>query len=90
MAGLEVFGVKTEPASTDHDNTYLACEHLNFRWDLNEVQQAEHMWREGLSVEDMAVAFKRPAKEVFILLLDRLEKDRIHTRHGGMFGNRRM
>lgn len=69
--------------------TYIACEQVNFTWSDLDVLQADHMWREGLSIEDMAVAFNRPVNEVFILLLDRLDSGRIKKRRGGMFGNAR-
>lgn len=68
---------------------YVACEDFNFFWSERDVAQMEHMWREGLPVSDMAVAFRRDPDEVALLVMDRVRHGYIHKRRGGVYGDKR-
>jgi hypothetical protein len=68
---------------------YVALEDMNFIWDARDVEQFDHMWREGLSLIDIARALDRDPDEVALLVMDRARKGRVQSRRGGIFGNRR-
>jgi hypothetical protein len=68
---------------------YVVCDELNFDWLHRDIDAFRHMWSEGLSVDDIAKAFKRPVDEVAILVLDQARKGDIQIRGGGAYGNRR-
>ncbi len=65
---------------------YVACDDLNFDWYVQDVATFDHMWVEGLSVDSIAEAFKRPVDEIAILVLDRARKGGIDIRAGGANG----
>lgn len=65
---------------------YLALEELDFTWDEREVVQFESLWREGISLWDIAESFGRDPDEVLILAIDRGRRGTIHKRAGGVFG----
>lgn len=68
---------------------YIACERLNFLWNPTDVVDFDHMWKEGLSISDIAAAFNRDCDEVTILAIDRAHSGHIRKRHGGAYGNKR-
>jgi len=66
--------------------TYIALENLNFLWDEDEIIKFREMWEEGLSLPDIAEAFKRPQKEIAIIIIDQAEEGKIQPRKGGLWG----
>jgi hypothetical protein len=68
---------------------YLALEELDFTWDEREIIQFETLWREGISLWDIAKSFGRDPDEVLILAVDRGRRGTIHKRAGGVFGEAR-
>lgn len=68
---------------------YLAGQDWDFVWDERDVLEAEKMYKEGLSLWDMARAFSRHPIEMAILIMDRAEKGHIEPRKRGAFGRRK-
>ena len=67
-------------------NTYLACEELDFSWDLAEVREVEDMWNAGIPIDWIARNFDRKPIEVALLIMDRAERGHIEPREGGVYG----
>jgi hypothetical protein len=65
---------------------YIACEDLDFIWDINDVLQIDELWKRGKSLEYITNFAERDADEVFLLLLDRIRNGFIQERKGGIFG----
>lgn len=68
---------------------YIALEDTDMIWDEKDALEFDHMWREGLSGEDIARAFGRDPDEIGLLVIDRKRKGFIEDRPGGWFGRRR-
>lgn len=67
-------------------NIYLALEDMDLVWDEQDVLEFDRMWCEGLSVPDIARAFRRDVNEVVALAMDRALKDKITPRPYGAYG----
>jgi hypothetical protein len=70
----------------DRRNIYLACEELNFVWDLEEVIRFDERWKAGASLLDLAEEFGRKTEEVALLIIDRAKRGKIYPRANGVFG----
>ncbi|MEW9702852.1 helix-turn-helix domain containing protein [Paenibacillus sp. SI8] len=69
-------------------NLYIACEEMNMIWDDPDVLAFESMWKEGLSIDDIAKSFGRDIDEVALLVMDRARKGYIGKRPNGAYGRR--
>lgn len=67
-------------------NYYIALDHANLDWRPADVKKVERMWNHGEPIKKIARSVKRPIKDVFILIFDRLELGFIKEREGGIFG----
>lgn len=67
---------------------HVALENTNvdFNWDENEVYGVIAQWEEGRSIEYMAESFQRPPRDVFVLLFDLAERNKIKARPGSIYG----
>lgn len=65
---------------------YIALDHCNLDWTYQEVNLVEKMWSSGDSILIIARKVKRPIKDVFVLIYDRLELGYIKPREGSIFG----
>lgn len=65
---------------------YIALDHCNLDWTNQKVNLVEEMWNNGDSIILIAKKVKRPVKEVFILIYDRLELGFIKPRKGSILG----
>lgn len=68
------------------NNLYIACEDYNFTWSDEEIKQFREMWRQGVSIPQMAVELRRHQNEIGILVMDQIEHKYIRPRKGGMLG----
>lgn len=65
---------------------YIACETLNFVWDQPVIDQVKAMWRDGVSLEDIAAELQRDPDEVAILIIDQRRMNKIRLRTMGLWG----
>ena len=65
---------------------YIACEDYDFTWSDEEIKRFRQMWRQGISLPNMAVELGRHQNEVAILVIDQEDKGYIRQRPGGVFG----
>ena len=65
---------------------YIACSEIDFSWYEWEVTRIIRLWNDGMAIWDIAEEMKRPEKDVFGLLWDLAENNRIKERPGGIFG----
>lgn len=65
---------------------HVALENLNFLWDEAIINQVKEMWRDGVSLEDIAEKVNRDPDEVAILLIDQRRKNKIKLRTLGLWG----
>jgi hypothetical protein len=64
--------------------TYIALEECEFRWTMDQVEEFQRMWDEGLSLEYIAHHFGRTCLETGLLLADRAEKGYCKPRRNGI------
>lgn len=67
-------------------NIYTALEDTNFLWDEDLLPDVRFLWSEGHHIADMAKYFKRKPLEMFVLILDQLERGMLRRREGGIHG----
>lgn len=67
---------------------YFALDHCNLDWKHNQVVLVEEMWNRGESIKEIARLVRRPTKEVFVLIYDRLELGLIKPRKGSIYGDK--
>ena len=65
-------------------NTYVACQELNFIWDLVDVIRFDQMWKDGLSIIEIAEKFDRDPDEIVILIIDRAQQFKIKSRENSV------
>ncbi|RKD20984.1 hypothetical protein BEP19_14975 [Ammoniphilus oxalaticus] len=65
---------------------YVSCEHYDFLWDKQMVKQFRQLWKQGLSIAEIANRFKRAPQEVLFLAIDQYDLRRIKKRAGGVWG----
>ena len=69
----------------DNKSLYIACEDIEFKWNIHQVREFDQLWRRGIKagrasselIKDLAKFFKRSTEEVAILVIDRGMKGRI-------------
>jgi hypothetical protein len=66
---------------------YIACEDMDFAWDMTDVLDVIAMWQHGKPLQDMAEYLGRDPDEVAILLIDLARQGRITPREGGVMGH---
>ena len=69
------------------NKVYVAMEGANFIWSAQEARDFRELWRNGISLTDIAAYFKRTHEEVTILVMDQALKGFVEPREGGIFGN---
>lgn len=74
--------------TNQRQNIYIVCEEIDMVWDEQDIKEFERMWKEGLSIEDIAKSFDRDPDEVGLLIIDRSRKGMIQRRKGGLNGRR--
>lgn len=80
-------GVKAHTKGTDNRRCiYIALETVNFVWDEDKLPVIREAWQEGMSLEHMALYFKRKPLEVFLIVLDQIEMGYLKSRNGGIHG----
>lgn len=67
---------------------YIMCEDFDFGWPIRHLSQFKQDWKQGLSLEKMAEKYNRRWEEVFMLIVDHLERGWIDNRPGGIYGGR--
>lgn len=65
---------------------YIACEEYDFTWGEDEIMRFRQLWRQGVSIPQMAVELRRHQNELAILVLDQIEHKYIRPRKGGALG----
>lgn len=68
---------------------YVVLEDLDFVWDEADIPKVEEMWREGLSVWEIAKVFDRDPDEVALLIMDRARQGTIRKRKWGAYARGR-
>lgn len=74
---------------TGHKPRMTVLKDLDRRWYLHDIDAFEHMWDQGLSLDDISKALKRDYDEVALLAIDRARHGHIEYRPNGIWGNRR-
>lgn len=63
---------------------YIVLDDVNFDWNMKQVRSIEEMYRQGISIQDMAKKIKRTKLEVALLVIDRAEKGYIKAKEFGV------
>lgn len=63
---------------------YIVLDDVNFDWTMKQVYAVEEMYRQGISIQQMAGKIKRPRIEVAMLVIDRAEKGYIKAKEFGV------
>lgn len=61
---------------------YIACADWNFAWLPDELSTFRRLWRQGVSLLEIAERLGRPDYEVAILVMDMAERGEIGGRGG--------
>lgn len=64
----------------------LEDESFEWRWEMADVHSVDNMWTKGWSIYRIAHELNRDPDEVLMLLMDRLRKNKIQDRSGGLAG----
>jgi len=80
-----VAGIENRYMTTSRNGVYVACEELDFVWDIQDVREFDLKWREmrkqGMTTleitKELAEYFGRDQDEVAILAMDRARRGRI-------------
>lgn len=67
---------------------YIALENADFGWRDEQVEVVDQLWKDGAPIDEIAKLMSRPARDVFLLIFDRLESGRLKEREGSIFGER--
>lgn len=59
---------------------YIACADWNFAWTASELATFRRLWRQGVSLLEIAERLGRPDYEVAILVMDMAERGEIGGR----------
>lgn len=63
---------------------YIALEEANFIWDERDIIRFREMWKQDMSLPDMAKALRRHQSEVALLVIDQADKYMIENRPIGL------
>ncbi|MEH7458492.1 sugar ABC transporter substrate-binding protein [Bacillus sp. JJ1127] len=63
---------------------HVALEEVNFLWDQREVIRFRELWNSNFSLSDITKKLKRKQIEVAVLILDQMDKYKIHKRAMGL------
>lgn len=69
----------------DNKSFYIACEDIEFKWNLHQVREFDKLWKRGVNngvspirlIIELAEHFNRPQEEIAILAIDRGLKGRL-------------
>lgn len=59
---------------------------LNLVFKDNEIQRFKELWKDGMSLQNIAKEMKRKPSEIVLLIIDRVEVGDIKRRRTGIFG----
>ncbi|EJS13436.1 hypothetical protein IKS_03515 [Bacillus cereus VDM062] len=59
---------------------YIALEEANFIWDERDIIRFREMWKQNMSLLEMAKALRRHQSEVALLVIDQVDKYMIENR----------
>ncbi|MGQ8856309.1 MULTISPECIES: helix-turn-helix domain containing protein [Bacillus] len=59
---------------------YIALEEANFIWDERDIIRFREMWKQNMSLLEMAKALRRHQSEVALLVIDQADKYMIENR----------
>ncbi|MDA1774360.1 sugar ABC transporter substrate-binding protein [Bacillus cereus] len=62
----------------------VALEEIDFLWDQREVFQFRELWNSNYTLLEISIRFKRKQLEVAALILDQVDKFKIHKRKIGL------
>ncbi|MFB5552663.1 helix-turn-helix domain containing protein [Bacillus cereus] len=63
---------------------YIALEEANFIWDERDVVRFREMWKQGMSLPEIAEVLRRHQAEVALLVIDQADKYLIENRPIGL------
>ncbi|MBW3496850.1 helix-turn-helix domain containing protein [Bacillus sp. FDAARGOS_1420] len=63
---------------------YIALEEASFIWDERDVIRFREMWKQDMSLPEMAKALRRHQSEVVLLVIDQADKYMIENRPIGL------
>ncbi|MDZ5610843.1 sugar ABC transporter substrate-binding protein [Bacillus pseudomycoides] len=63
---------------------HVALEEIDFLWDQREVFQFRELWNSNYTLVEISKRFKRKQIEVAALILDQIDKFKIHKRKMGL------
>ncbi|MBJ7998074.1 helix-turn-helix domain containing protein [Bacillus mycoides] len=63
---------------------YIALEEANFIWDERDIIRFREMWKQDMSLPEMAKALRRHQSEVALLIIDQADKYMIENRPMGL------
>lgn len=64
----------------------IILEDRKFIWENNEIKEFRKMWKQGDSVNNMAIRFNCKNIDIAMLVLDQAERKLIHPRSTGLIG----
>ena len=70
------------------DKIHIPLIDLDFRFQPEEVERVEEMWKEGYDIRVISKELNREGDEIMVLLLDLARKDRIVKRENSVWGTR--
>ncbi|MED1407032.1 helix-turn-helix domain containing protein [Bacillus mycoides] len=63
---------------------YIALEEANFIWDERDIIRFREMWKQDMSLPEMAKELRRHQSEVALLVIDQADKYMIENRPMGL------
>ncbi|OIJ12684.1 hypothetical protein BKP37_12850 [Anaerobacillus alkalilacustris] len=66
-------------------NPYIALSDVNMDWEHKDVEKFETLWKEGISLKEIARKLKRTHDEVGVIIMDRARKGKIKPRKNGIW-----
>lgn len=66
---------------------YFALDYCNLDWKQNQLVLVEEFWKRGTPLDEIARLVRRPPREVFVLIFDRIDQGYIQQRKGSIFGD---
>lgn len=66
---------------------YFALDYCNLDWKQNQLVLVEELWKRGTPLDEIARLVRRPPREVFVLIFDRIDQGYIEQRKGSIFGD---
>lgn len=85
MSEAKVIG-KLESYYLEHKrgNLHISLEDLDdteWFWSLSEVERFDKLWKQRITLKDIAKELKRSETAVFLQALDRIDKGKVRPRH---------